>query len=74
MTEQFLRESRSRIFSGADRDLYLHAGYFMTWFNQIESQLTFLLAKVLGMRDLEQFELLIGGMDARVKCERLKKA
>ena len=36
--------------------------------------MTFLLAKTLDYQPLDDFELLVRGMDARVKCERLRKA
>ena len=65
---------RSEIFGGPDRDLYLHIGYFMSWFSAVELKITFFLALVLDDRQLEDFELLVKGMDARVKCERLRKA
>ena len=44
------------------------------WFNIAELQLTTLLAVVLKQRDFPKFDLLAQGMDARVKCERLRRA
>ena len=43
-------------------------------FNIAEMTLTNLLAYVLRYSDTEGFSLLVRGMDARVKCERFKKA
>ncbi len=65
---------RSGLFGGPDRDLYVHIGYFMSWFSAVELKITLLLAVVLNYRQLNDFDLLVRGMDARVKCERLRRA
>lgn len=68
-----LNAMRAKLFEDA-RDLYLHIGYFITWFTTVETHLTFQLAITLDYSQLGDFELLVKGMDARVKCERLRKA
>ena len=72
MTDQRLLEAlRTQMFSGEDRDLYLHVGYFFTWYNQVDWKITNLMAIVMGERDFSAFELLVGRMDARRKVRRL---
>lgn len=46
----------------------------MTWFGVVEIIITRVLADVLEFDDFEMFDLLTRGIDARVKCERLRKA
>jgi hypothetical protein len=72
--QSYLTEVRDKIFGGPDRDMFLHVGYFLCWFAHVELNLTFLLARAINHRQLDDFELLVKGMDARVKCERLRKA
>lgn len=71
--EKTLRKARETIFSGEDRELYLHVGYFVTWFNMVELRITALIAVVLGEKDLEAFNVLVKGMDAETKVSRLKE-
>lgn len=66
--------SRDTIYPGADRDLYLDVGFFITWFALVEISLTGLLFGVTRSSDLVTFDILCRGMDARVKIERLRKA
>jgi hypothetical protein len=74
MTDQsFLEAERDRIFTGEDRDVYLHVGYFFTWFNQVEMQLTTLMAVVMHATDLASFELLLGRIGAKTKVRRLRQ-
>jgi hypothetical protein len=68
----FLEAERARIFSGEDRDLYLHVGYFFTWYNHVEWKITHIMAIVMGDKDFAAFALLVSGMDARRKVRRLK--
>jgi hypothetical protein len=72
--ESYLERTRKNVFDGEDRDHYLHIGYFMSWYSSVELGITFLLAIATGIRNLEAFELLVRGMDARVKIDRLRKA
>jgi hypothetical protein len=70
-----LTRIRSVVFEGEeDRTLYLHLGYFIMQFSIVELLITELLNKATGDMDYEKFDLLVRGMDARVKCERLKQA
>lgn len=69
-----LAESRALAFDGPDRDLYLHIGNFTIWFGAVEVRITHLLQLATGVTDRVMFELLIKGMDARVKVERLRRA
>ena len=60
--------------SESERIVPSHLGFFLMWFGIAELTLTEMLAYVLGQQDMGRFELLVRGMDARVKCERLRKA
>lgn len=59
---------------GDGLELQSNIGHFMMWFGTTEMFLTRTLAFTLNMRDLQRFDLLCKGMDARVKCERLRKS
>ncbi len=74
MTPEDLEALRLKVFSGPDRDLYIYIGVFFVWFAAVESRIALLLAKVLDHKDALAFELLAGGMQPRVKCERLRLA
>lgn len=67
-----IQAERGRVFAGDDRNQYLHVGYFLTWYLSVELALTQLLAIAAGARDARIFDVLVSGMDARVKCERLR--
>jgi hypothetical protein len=53
---------------------YTHLGHFMAWFSIAEMNLTVTLGVVVQAANMESFELLVRGMDARIKCERLRAA
>jgi hypothetical protein len=67
----FLEAERARIFSGEDRDLYLHVGYFFTWYNHVEWSLTNVMALVMGEKDLSAFHVLVKRIDGQAKVQRL---
>lgn len=72
---ELLERLRREMFSDSDGEIYLHIGFFMTWFAGVEFHLTFLLAlATTTVGQIENFDLLVQGMDARVKCERLRRA
>jgi len=74
MTDQsFLEAERDRILTGEDRDLYLRVGYFFSWLNQVDLQLTTLMAVVMPATDLASFELLLGRIGAKTKLHRLRQ-
>lgn len=62
---------RKIIREGADGNLLLDIGYFMTWYSAVELSITLLLAAASGAADFETFDTLCAGTDARVKIERL---
>jgi hypothetical protein len=74
LPDDMLQPLRSHFLSGREGELALHIGHFVTWFGVAEMWLTSALATILGQHDLEAMDLLIRGMDARVKCERLRQA
>jgi hypothetical protein len=74
ITAKELEEGREKTYSGLDRDLYCDIGFFATWFGMAELRVTLLLAQFTGVRDIEAFDILCRGMDARVKTERLRLA
>jgi hypothetical protein len=50
---------------------YGHVGHFICWFGVVELHLTAILARALSFQDLERFDYLVRGMDAKTKIERL---
>ncbi len=74
MTSPTIEKLRDEWLSSNDRHLYSHIGFFMSWFAAAEMSVSFLLALATKSIDMEGFKLLVRGMDARVKCERLRKA
>jgi hypothetical protein len=68
-----LESERAQIFGGEDRDLYLHVGYFFTWYNSVEWKITNLMAIVMGESDLSAFDLLVSHLDGRNKVRRFKR-
>jgi hypothetical protein len=75
MTDQvkILEDRRAAIFSGEDRELYLHVGYFFAWYNHVEWKISSLMALILGERDFTAFEVLISRLEGRRKVARLKR-
>jgi hypothetical protein len=71
--EKMLEGRRAAIFSGEDRDLYLHVGYFFAWYNHVEWKISNLMAVIMGERDFTAFEVLIGRLEGRTKVERFKR-
>ena len=65
---------REDYLSGQAAILPAHLGYFLMWFSTTEMLITRTLSVILGQKDMGRFDLLVKGMDARVKCERLRKA
>lgn len=72
--EEALKLGRANTYAGVDGDLYSDIGFFATWYGLAELQITRLLAQYTGSHDLEAFDILCRGMDARVKIERLRLA
>jgi len=69
-----LLEAKRRLFAeGIDRDLYLHIGYFSSWYAGCEMWITLLLARLTKSTDLYSFDLLTRGLDAKTKVIRLKR-
>jgi hypothetical protein len=71
-----LEECRKMILYG-DSDahaMFVHVGNFNWNFGTAEFSITLLLWVFAGRQDMGNFELLVKGMDARVKVERLRKA
>lgn len=65
---------RNKFLNELDGRLPLHLGFYLQWFAIAEVHITTILACVLKLTQLEQLEYVIRGMDARVKCERLRQA
>src|SRR5690242_324076 len=74
ISDEELAKGREQTYAGVDRDLYTDIGFFTTWFGGAELRVTMLLAMFTNSRDLEAFDILCRGMDARVKTERLQQA
>lgn len=65
---------RQKAYERIDRDLYIDTGFFVARFSTVELCLTALLAGLSGATDIEAFDILCRGMDARVKTQRLRQA
>jgi hypothetical protein len=68
----WLDQKRAKIFNDEDRELYLHLGYFLSWFSAVEAQLTMMIAFLTDSKNLENFDLLARGLQPRQKVERLR--
>lgn len=71
-SEQIL-SYRDAVRKGPQGDMVLDVGYFLVWFSAAELGITALLALASSARDLNDFDILVSGMDCRVKIERLRK-
>ena len=71
---QLLTALRTRFLTGDDARLSLHLGNYLQWFGIAEVNVTTMLAFILNLTQWEQLEYVVRGMDARVKCERLRQA
>lgn len=69
-----IKELMTHFLTGEAGQLPSNIGHFMMWFGTAEMFLTRILAFALDINDMRKFELLVKGMDARVKCERFRKA
>jgi hypothetical protein len=65
---------RGGFFDKKTHNLVWHLGLYQLWFGIVELHITYLLLQALGYQDFEKFDLLVRGMDARVKVERLRRA
>jgi hypothetical protein len=69
----WLDQRRSKVFAAEeDRELYLHLGYFLSWFSAVEAYLTLMIAFLTDSKNLENFYLLARGLQPRQKVERLR--
>jgi hypothetical protein len=71
---ELLTALRKRFLEGPEADLPLHCGYYLIWYAAVEFQITTMLAIVLDFPRWERLHHLIRGMDARIKCARLREA
>jgi hypothetical protein len=67
----WLDHRRRKVFNAEDQELYLHLGYFLSWFSAVEAYLTLLIAMLTDSKNLENFDLLARGLQPRQKVERL---
>jgi hypothetical protein len=72
MTPEQANAFRSRAQSSPDWDLMTDVGYFLIWYAAVELAITLLLAQASGSKNLQIFDTLCSGMDARVKIERFR--
>lgn len=72
MDKSYLINQRGSIFSSDQNELFQHLGFFICWFGQVEMALTILLGALVNSMDLRGIEVLVQGMDARVKVQRLR--
>jgi hypothetical protein len=68
----WLDHRRRKVFNAEDQELYLHLGYFLSWFSAVEAYLTLLIAMLTDSKNLENFDLLARGLQPRQKVERLR--
>ena len=74
LNEPLMQGLKDHFLTAEAANLQSNIGHFIMWFGTAEMFLTRLLAHLVGMHDMEKFDLLCKGMDARIKCERFKKA
>jgi hypothetical protein len=53
-------------------DTYAYIGEFVCCFSSTENALALVLSNLLAAKSIDRFEIVVRGMDARVKCERLR--
>lgn len=64
---------RADEFNGPDASIYLHIGFLITWLSMVEMRISLLIYQAVKATNMEAFEALVRGMDARVKVERLRQ-
>ena len=74
ISDDELAQGRLKAYQREDRDLFLDVGFFISWYAHIELVITKLLAFSTQSHDLEAFDILCRGMDARTKIERLRRS
>ncbi len=74
LSPELLVALRKNFLDGSDKEMPSHLGVYLQWFGIAEVCITTMLAIVLRFSDWEKFEIIVRGMDARVKCERLRQA
>jgi hypothetical protein len=67
------RRTEAYTADGAERDMYLDIGHFVTAFGFVDLCLSSILAVATRSLNLDMFDILARGMDARVKLERIRK-
>jgi hypothetical protein len=65
---------RAGLLTPATKNMVFHLGFYLMWFGVAEMMVTQGLGALLAFTDHEKFDLLIRGMDLRVKIERLYTA
>lgn len=73
-SSQELEDYRSKCSKSDDSHLNALMGNYLIWFAVCEVALTSYLAFALRIGDFERLDYVVRGMDARVKCDRLRKA
>ncbi len=72
-SDELLKQARKVSQNHDERDLFFDIGMFVSWYAAVELAITKTLAVITNSHDLEAFDILCRGMDARVKVERLRK-
>ena len=54
--------------------VYLHIGFFIYWYASVETAVSIMLTRATGNQHPAHFHTLTRGMDAKLKCERLREA
>lgn len=72
--EDWRDQARAKAYESTDRDLWLDLGFFHSWFGFVDIGLAKLLLYSTKSQDLEAFDILCRGLDARAKLERLRQA
>lgn len=74
ISDDQLEQGRLKAYQREDRDMFLDVGFFIAWYAHIELVISKLLAFSTASHDLEAFDILCRGMDARTKIERLRRS
>jgi hypothetical protein len=73
MDDSQLQAVREAVFDRPERDLYMHVGYFLTWYGHAELAITTIMALIMRERDLEAFHTVTKGLDAKTKALRFRQ-
>ena len=73
MDHKTLRKLIDDEVSEVDQPFFIISGYFLAWYALVEIHISAQIAFLSEIHDLDVFQILTKGMDARVKLERFRQ-